>query len=360
MSSRQPGEPIPLTVLTGFLGAGKTSLLQRLLADPALAGTAVLINEIGEIGLDHLFVRHVSDNVMLLASGCLCCSLRGDLVDALESLLRDLDNGRADFRRVIIETTGLAEPAPVLHTIMAHPYLVMRFRLDGIVTVVDAVNAETAFDRHPEAIKQAAIADRIALSKTDLLDHGEAAVRDRLKALNPAAPILDIAPGEAAAAALLGCGLSDARRAADVQRWLGAPNDHEHAHHHHAHDDHVRSFALTTEAPVPAAALDMFLDMVRSLHGAGLLRLKGLVKLAEAPERPLVIHGVQHVLHPPASLPAWPDEDRRTRLVFIMQDTDPQAIRALFDAFFSDIAPDRPDRAAILDNPLVPFGGAGR
>jgi G3E family GTPase len=358
--ARRPGEPIPLTVLTGFLGAGKTSLLQRLLADPALAHTAVLINELGEIGLDHLFVRHVSDNVMLLASCCLCCSLRGDLVDALENLLRDLDNGRADFRRVIIETTGLADPAPVLHTVMAHPYLVMRYRLDGIVTVVDALNGAATFDRHAEAIKQAAIADRIALSKTDLLDHDDSAIRDRLRKLNPAAPILDVAAGEATPAALLDSGLSAARDSADIRRWLGATDDHDHAHHDHLHDDRIRSFALTTEAAVPAAALDMFLDMVRSLHGPQLLRLKGIIRLAETPEKPVVIHGVQHVLHPVANLPAWPDEDRRTRLVFIMQDTDPQAIRALFDAFFGDIAPDRPDRAAVVDNPLVPFGGAGR
>ena len=164
-----PVEPIPLTVLTGFLGAGKTSLLNRLVNDPAFAETAVIINEFGEIGLDHLLVKPIRDGMVLLQSGCLCCTLRGDLVDALEQLLRDLDNGRATFRRVVLETTGLADPVPVLQTTMAHPYLVMRYRLDGVIAVVDAVNGAATLDEHMEAVKQVAVADRIVLTKTDLL-----------------------------------------------------------------------------------------------------------------------------------------------------------------------------------------------
>jgi G3E family GTPase len=161
---RQPAIPIPLTVLTGFLGAGKTTVLNRLLKDPALADTAVIINEFGEVSLDHLLVEYVGDNMLLLQSGCLCCTMRGDLVDGLETLLRDLDNRRCKFSRVLLETTGLADPAPVLQTAMAHPYLVMRYRLDGVVTVVDAVNGETTLDEHAEAVKQAAVADRMVLS----------------------------------------------------------------------------------------------------------------------------------------------------------------------------------------------------
>ena len=366
--ARRPGPPLPLTVLTGFLGAGKTSLLNRLLKDPALAGTAVLINEFGEIGLDHLLVEKISDDLVLLPSGCVCCTMRGDLIDALERLLRDLDNRRANLTRVVLETTGLADPAPVLHTVMVHPYLVMRYRLDGVVTVVDAVNGLATIEQHPEAMKQAAAADRLALAKTDLLDTPERretadALRARLKRLNPAAPILDIAAGEATAARLINCGLYDPdSKVPDVRRWLAeeayAAAD-AHGHHHHD-EERIRSLTLATERALPAATFDMFLDLLRGMHGPNLLRVKGIIKIAESPDEPVVIHGVQHVFHPPTSLPAWPDDDRRTRLVFITCDMDPRAIRELFDAFLGTGSIDRPDRAALLDNPLVPFGGADR
>jgi G3E family GTPase len=372
-----PAEPIPLTVLTGFLGAGKTSLLNRLLGDPALAETAVIINEFGEIGLDHLLVKSIDDNMVLLQSGCLCCTLRGDLVAALENLLRDLDNGRVSFRRVILETTGLADPAPVLQTAMAHPYLVMRYRLDGVITVVDAVNGGATLDAHLEAVKQVAVADRIVLTKTDLIDTDARRVAKdelltRLHALNPAAPILDAAAGKAGAEQLLACGLFDpARKIPDVKRWLAeeayADTAHDkhghHDEHHHdpnRHDERIRAFTLATDKPVPGATFEMFIDLVRSLHGPKLLRLKGIVKIAETPETPLVIHGVQHVMHPPAYLESWPDADQRTRIVLITRDLEPQAITRLFDAFLNRSAPDQPDRAALLDNPLVPFGGADR
>jgi G3E family GTPase len=376
MSTAGPAEPIPLTVLTGFLGAGKTSLLNRLIHDPALAETAVIINEFGEVGLDHLLVRPIRDGVVLLQSGCLCCTLRGDLVDALEQLLRDLDNGRALFRRVILETTGLADPAPVLQTAMAHPYLVLRYRLDGVITVVDAVNGAATLDAHMESVKQVAVADRIVLSKTDLVAAPEsgrarAAFAARLRALNPAAPILDAAADEATPERLLGCGLFDPnRKIPDVARWLAAEayavsgHHGEHDHHHHdvnRHDERIRAFSFASEAAIPAAMLDMFLDLLRSVHGPNLLRLKGIVKLAETPDRPVVVHGVQHVFHPAVQLPGWPDGDRSTRIVLITRDLDPAAVRRLFDAFIgAGAAPDRPDRAALLDNPLVPFGGRDR
>jgi len=366
---RGPVEPVPLTIITGFLGAGKTTLLNALLRDPALKETAVLVNEVGEIGLDHLFYEKVDGDTMLLAGGCLCCSVRGDLVAALENILRGIDNGKTvSFRRVVIETTGLADPASVLHAVMAHPYLVQRYRLDGLVTLVDAVNGGGTLDRHMEAVKQAAMADRIVLSKTDLASETDVgALRARLRALNPGAIVLDAAKGEASAASLLNAGLYDsAHKIPDVKKWLAeaaveeaehahhdhAHHDHDHEHHHSHHDDKIRTFSLSADKPIPFSTIEMFLDLLRSTHGANLLRLKGIVHLAEEPDRPLVLHAVQHIVHPPARLPAWPDDDRRSRIVCVTSDLDPAVVRRLFDAFLGVPRTDAPDRAAITDNPL--------
>ncbi|HUG62925.1 MAG TPA: GTP-binding protein [Methylomirabilota bacterium] len=372
--------PIPVTVLTGFLGAGKTSLLNRMVRDPALADAAFVINEFGEIGLDHLLVEAADDGIVELSSGCLCCTIRGDLVATLESFLRRIDNGRLDgLSRVVIETTGLADPAPVLHTIMAHPYLVMRYRLDGVVTVVDAVNGDRTLDEHAEAVKQVAVADRIVLTKTDLPDGAARApaLKARLAALNPGAPILLAAEGGALPSSLFEAGLYDPdAKIPDVRRWLNAEayeGAHEHGHvhghdHHHGpahgqdphdrnrHDARIRAFSLATDRAVAAGGLEMFLDLLRSAHGEKVLRLKGLVRLAEDPDHPLVVHGVQEVFHPPVRLPAWPDADRRTRIVMITRDLTEDFVRRLFDAFVGTLAPDTADPAAMTDSPLALTG----
>ena len=383
-SARRPPPPIPLTIFTGFLGAGKTTLLNRLLVAPELADTLVLINEFGDVGLDHLFIEKVDGDMVLMSSGCVCCTIRGDLVNTLEDLLRKLDNGRIKpFRRVILETTGLADPAPILHAIMYHPYLLMRFRLDGVVTVIDAVNGAATLDAHEEAVKQAAVADRLVITKTDLPEGAArvAALTARLAALNPGARQLIAVKGEATPSALLDCGLFDPEtKTPRVKEWLNAEavtaahdhashhhhddhdHDHDHHHHHHAHDPnrhdaHIRAFCLTGDKPFAPSSFEAFIELLRGTHGPKLLRVKGIVALSDDVNRPVVIHGVQHVFHPPQRLDAWPDDDHRTRIVFILKDLDERFIEALYASLVNWPGVGQADAEAMMQNPLAPKAG---
>jgi G3E family GTPase len=341
--SRARKKPIPLTLLTGFLGAGKTTLLNRLLRDPAFSGTAVIVNEFGEIGLDHLLVESAADGIIELSSGCVCCSVRGELVDALERLIRAIDNHRiGEVRRVVIETTGLAEPGPILRILLTHPYLRLRFALDGIVTVADAAHGVKTLDEHPQAVKQAAVADRIVMTKADLVD-GTADLQTRLASLNPLAEIVD-ARGAAVATALTGIGSS--------QRSLTSGFAAEAIDHGHGSVD---SLAVARAGCMDESALSAFLERLESEFGDHLLRVKGLVAIAGA-DGPAVIQGVQGVYSPVARLAGWPDADHRSRLVAIGRNLDRERIERLFDGFLNEARPDTPDRVALTDNPLAIAG----
>jgi G3E family GTPase len=319
---------IPVTVLTGFLGSGKTTLLGKLLKSPAFARTAVIINEFGEVGLDHDLIETSDESFVTLQTGCLCCSIRGDLVLTLADILRRRDEGTVTpFERVVIETSGLADPAPILHAVMSDDALAERLTLSGVVTTVDAVHGEATLARQPESIKQVAVADRLVLTKTDLVDATPAALTDRLAALNPSAPLMPASFGDI-----------DPERLFDARIWDPSGKlEPEHEHHAHHHDDHIACFALIREQPIPAVALTLFLEVLAEHCGADLLRLKGIVAIAESPERPAVIHGVQHMFHAPAFLERWPSEDRRSRLVFIARDLPRAFPEALLDAIEAEV-----------------------
>lgn len=360
-ADQPPLERLPVSVITGFLGSGKTTLLKALLPQPAMADTAVVINEFGEIGLDHLLVEQSNEDTILMSSGCLCCTIRGDLIDTLRRLYKRRDKGEVPrFRRVVIETTGLADPAPILHTLIGDPLLGAFYRLDGVVTTIDAVNAAAQLDRQFESVKQAAVADRIVLTKTDLASPEQvAALRGRLRRLNPAAPILEARHGDVAAERLLDAGLfNPALKSPDVARWLrdeayaaGGHHDHDHHHddthhgHRHSgdvnrHDDHIRAFCLTRQEPIEWARFVAWIEMLIAMRGADLLRIKGILNVAGS-HQPVAVHGIQHLFHPPALLPEWQGEDRRSKIVFITRDLE----RAWLEHSMAEFLD-----AALLDN----------
>lgn len=314
-------KPIPLTVLTGFLGAGKTTRLNTWLKDPAFADTLVIINEFGEIGLDHLFIEEVSGDMMLMAAGCLCCTIRGDLVSTLEDLLRRRDNGRIRFfRRVIIETTGLADPLPILHAVLQHPYLGKRFTISGVVTLVDAVNGASTLQNHPEARRQLALGDALILSKADLATEAEReAAMAAAVTINPFASWLPPEVAQSPEALTVQRFSPERLDEASFRNWLGEnpPSPHVQGHAPSRHGEGIEAFSFMHDAPVSEAQVLVFREAMRVLHGPRLLRLKGLIHVKETPEQPVVIHHVQSVAHHPQRLPHWPTRDKRTRLVFI-------------------------------------------
>jgi G3E family GTPase len=338
----------PVTVLTGFLGSGKTTLLNRALSDPAMAQTAVIINEFGEIGLDHALAAASDDTILVLENGCLCCTVFGDLVSTLNRLYHAREQAEIPpFDHVVIETSGLADPSPVLQAFLSEPTLDGLYRVGVVVATVDAVNGPGTLDDHVESVRQAALADQILITKLDMMEPAagmarERELRARLRQLNPAAAILRAEDPEADPIRLLrpsGSDLAEGGRA--FLTWLNTAayersteghdhgsGDHDHHDHHdhnyldltgHQHNDAIASFCLTQEEPTTRQALQLLLTALEKNLGPNLLRVKGLVNVVEEPDRPAVLQGAQHLLHNLTWLPRWPDEDRRTRIVFITQ-----------------------------------------
>jgi G3E family GTPase len=329
---------IPVTILTGFLGSGKTTLLNRLLAHPAAEGSAVIVNEFGAVSIDHALVRTASENVVVLPGGCVCCQEAGDLVQAMRELHFKRAAGEIPaFRRAIVETSGLADPAPLLRTLVELPLVAARYALSGVVTTVDGEFGFAQLDAHPEAVKQATVADRLVLTKADRAPaHALAALESRLAELNPGARRLRSTLGDADPALLLDTGLYRGEgRLADAGSWLNA-GAYRHAGlaRDAAHDRLVRSFVWRHEGPLDWATLEDALGTLLEMAGERILRVKGLANLA-GEAGPVAIHAVQHTLYPAARLPAWPDADRGTRLVFIVRDLEVAFVAQTLDSFAS-------------------------
>jgi G3E family GTPase len=324
---------IPVSIITGFLGSGKTTLVNRLLKRPEMNRVAVIVNELGEIGVDNELVETSSEQMMLLNNGCLCCVLRGDLQETLRDLFIKRRNGEIiDFDRVVIETTGLADPAPVMQTLITDSLLLEQYRLDCMVTLVDAVNAPGQLAQFTEPVKQIALADRLVVTKSDLItDKQLQALTGRLQELNPRAPVKVALNGEIELAFLVDVGLRrTGARLEEIERWMGADEADEHGHVHR-HDETVQTFVLRFEKPMPWESFTQCLDVLTALRGPDLLRVKGLVNV-EGKQGPMVVQGVQHLFHPPLELAAWPGADRTTRLVFITRGIPRQVVADLFAA----------------------------
>ena len=346
-------KPLTVSIITGFLGAGKTTLLNRLLVSSDMANAAVIINEFGDVSLDHLLVESGDDDIIELSSGCLCCTIRGELVETLERLLDRSDANR--LTSIVIETTGLADPVPVIKAVMAHPLLSQRLSLGSVVTLVDAVNGVATLDEYEEARKQVAVADQLLISKIDMATD-TTALKSAIFQLNPNIAPRNVADvSEAELVQQLNTGLFEmGDKTGTVQAWFG-----ENSHHHHdqnRHGETTRSFSLVREKPIEHEALRAFLDLLAAQHGPKLLRVKGLIHVTEHPEQPVLIHGVQSIFHPPRVLDKWPSDERVTKIVFIADGLDESFIQRLFDGFSGTPQIDQADSAAMMDNPLAISG----
>lgn len=330
---------IPVTILTGFLGSGKTTLLARLLESPALARTAVIINEFGEVGIDHDLVEAGEESFIQLETGCLCCSARGDLEATIADLLARRAAGTVPpFAHFVIETSGLADPAPILNAVMIEAARGSGIALANIITTVDAVTGLATLAREPQSVRQVAVADRLVVTKSDLAG-ASIELRDRIAAINARAEIIEASHGDVDPARLIAAAFDEAGAAREIEAWTAT-------HHRsmidqpepHAHGDDIRCVAVCRDRPMPAVAVTLLLEALADHFGSGLLRLKGIVGIAEHPEQPAVIHGVQHVFHAPAWLDRWPGNDRSTRLVMIGRGLSAKWVECLIAALEAEVA----------------------
>jgi G3E family GTPase len=327
---------IPVSVLTGFLGSGKTTMLRHLLRQPEFSRTAVIINEFGAVGLDHELVEASEDSLIELRTGCLCCQIRTDLAQTLQDLLRRRDEHRcAPFDRIVIETSGLADPAPILQTLMTDANIAGRLVLGGVVTTVDAVNGAGTLEHEEISQKQVAVADRIVLTKLDLAGAAKPALLNRLEELNVGAPVLIADHGRIDSPLVFNSDLYDPRtKSTDVNAWLAQATGHAHSRH----DADVKAYAIVRREPIRAVALTLFLEALAEHCGTDILRLKGIVNILESPDRPAVIHGVQHVFHAPAWLDRWPSDDRSSRIVCITRRVPQRWVEVLLEAIGEEVA----------------------
>ena len=347
---------IPVNVLTGALGSGKTTLLRALLRAPRLTGTMVLVNELGEIGIDHHLVEHASESTLLLENGCLCCAMRDDLKSALKDLHSRRDRGEIPhYERVVVETTGIADPVPIAYTLLAEPVLQHHYRLGNIVTVVDAVNAPAQLDRFTESVKQVALADRLVVSKLDIVEPGAIeALRPRLAEVNPDAPVVAGDSPNLDPVELLIADIHDRQsKGREVTRWMRSTADAAASSDGHgSHPEDITACCFTFDAVLDWTAFGVWMSMLLHRHGDRVLRMKGLLNVAGVPG-PVLVNGVQHLVHPPAHLDRWPDEDRRSRIVVISSGLDRDEIRRSLHAFnaLANPAPARPVRDLGVDAP---------